>query len=178
MTDNLSDLSLEERATNYETYKHIDLVTKLLLAMQIEISKRIATHDRSKLESPEVSIFTEFTPKLASVSYGTQEYFERLKQMKPALDSHYAHNRHHPEFFENGVNDMNLIDLLEMMVDWYASCCRHSDGDINRSIEINRSRFGLSDQLTQILKKSVELIECSMDFGQFKTQKDISYRDN
>jgi len=36
---------------------------------------------------------------------------------------------------------------------------RHNDGDIMKSIEINKERFGLSDQLAQILRNSVELVQ-------------------
>jgi len=41
--------------------------------------------------------------------------------MKPALEHHYALYRHHPEHFQNGIDDMNLIDLVEMFADWKAS---------------------------------------------------------
>ena len=74
--------------------------------------------------------------------------------MKPALDHHYANNRHHPEHFENGISDMNLIDLIEMICDWKSATARHSDGDIKRSIIINTNRFKLSDQLAKILSNT------------------------
>jgi hypothetical protein len=86
-----------------------------------ELSKRAVNHDKSKLESPEKEIFEEYTPKLKGTTYGSEEYKEFLKEMKPALDHHYANNRHHPEHFKNGVNDMNLFDLLEMAADWLAA---------------------------------------------------------
>jgi hypothetical protein len=76
--------------------------------------------------------------------------------MKPALDNHYANNRHHPEHFgEAGILGMNLIDLLEMLLDWKASSGRHSNGNIWRSIEINQRRFGYSDELKGILQNTI-----------------------
>jgi hypothetical protein len=42
-----------------------------------------------------------------------------------------------------------------MIVDWKAASERHADGDILRSIEINQSRFGYSDELKQILVNTV-----------------------
>jgi hypothetical protein len=80
--------------------------------------------------------------------------------MKVALDHHYSNNRHHPEYFENGINDMTLIDLIEMLCDWYAATQRHNDGDIFKSIEFNKTRFNMSDQLVSILTNTVnELIK-------------------
>jgi hypothetical protein len=51
---------------------------------------------------------------------------------------------------------MNLIDLVEMLCDWYAASKRHNDGDIMKSIEINQKRFGFSDDLRQILENTVK----------------------
>ena len=54
---------------------------------------------------------------------------------------------------------MSLIDLLEMLCDWSAATKRHDDGDILKSIEKNKTRFGLTDQLAQILRNTVEHME-------------------
>lgn len=166
-------LTKDELATNAETWDHINLVMKLLASAQIELMRRQFTHDRSKLAPPEVDTFVEYTPKLATSTYGSDEYKQFLKDMKPALDHHYAHNRHHPEFFPNGVEGMNLFDLLEMFVDWYAATKRHNDGNIHRSIEINAERFGLSPQLVAILKNTVAWV--NDEFSDLKTQRDIGY---
>lgn len=165
-------LSQPELATNAETWDHINLVMRLLANAQIELMRRQFTHDRSKLYPPEVSTFTEFTPRLATSTYGSDEYKQFLKEMKPALDHHYQHNRHHPEHFKNGVEDMNLFDLLEMIIDWLAATKRHNDGNIYRSIEINKERFGLSDQLCKILQNTVDWIQQD-EFSSLKSQADI-----
>lgn len=68
-------------------------------------------------------------------------------------------NSHHPEFYENGICGMNLLDLVEMLCDWKAATLRHNDGDIRRSIEINQKRFGYSDELKQILLNTLQFIE-------------------
>lgn len=97
----------------------------------------------------------EFTPKLKGSDYGSEEYKGFLREMKPALDHHYANNRHHPEHFEHGVGGMNLIDVLEMLLDWKAATLRHGTGDIEASPAINKKRFGISDQLASILLNTV-----------------------
>ena len=76
--------------------------------------------------------------------------------MKIALDHHYAENRHHPEHFENGIQEMNIVDICEMIADWKAASLRHADGDIMKSIEINQKRFGYSDELKSILINTVK----------------------
>ncbi len=154
------ELTLEQKATNAETYKHIDRVRKLMSAVIENLLSRMDEHDQSKLGSPEVEIFTEFTPKLKDSEYGSDEYKEFLKQMKPALDHHYEENSHHPEHWENGVDDMNLIDLIETLCDWKAAGERHKDGgNIFRSIKINTERFRLGPQLVKILENTAEFID-------------------
>ena len=95
----MSTLTLEQQATNYATMRHIERVRNLLDFFATQLLRRGVLHDQSKLASPEVEAFTEFTPKLATTTYGSQEYKGFLKEMGPALDHHYAKNRHHPEHF-------------------------------------------------------------------------------
>ncbi len=152
-------LTKEEQATNYETCLHIQKVQHYMHVVIKELLERIEEHDQSKLRTPEVELFTQFTPKLADSTYGSAEYTEFRKQMKPALEHHYANNRHHPEHFKNGVDEMNLVDLLEMFCDWKASSTRHHDGNIRKSIEINANRFNLSPQVVKILEKTAELFD-------------------
>jgi hypothetical protein len=64
---------------------------------------------------------------------------------------------HHPEHFKDGVDDMNLLDIMEMFCDWKAAGERHNDGNILKSIERNADRFGLSPQLVRILENTAKL---------------------
>lgn len=90
------------------------------------------------------------------MTYGSEEYQACLKAIKPALDHHYANNCHHPEHYKNGVDDMDFIDLVEMIADWKAATKRHNDGNILKSLEKNKERFHISDQLNNILMNTVE----------------------
>ena len=150
-------LTVEQRATNCETLYHIQTVQRFLNLCVRELLDRSERHDQSKLESPEVEAFTEFTGKLATSTYGSEEYNGFKQAMKPALDHHYANNRHHPEHFKDGVDDMNLIDVLEMLCDWKAASMRHNNGNIRKSIEINADRFGLSPQLVRVLENTADM---------------------
>jgi len=155
----MDGLTVEQRAANYETCKHIRAVGVLLHRVAKELLDRADAHDQSKLQSPEAEMFAEFTAKLATCTYGSPQYEEYRKAMGPALAHHYAHNRHHPEHYKNGVNDMTLLDLVEMLCDWKASSTRHNDGNIRKSIEHNANRFGLSPQLTRILENTAAELE-------------------
>lgn len=139
------------------TLSHSQRVGELMVQVVKETLDRSTCHDRSKAESPEVEVFDEFTPKLKTSTYGSEEYKGYLEAMAGGLKHHYEHNRHHPEFFgEDGVNDMTLVDLIEMLADWKAAKERHDDGDLARSLEIQRERFGLTDQLAAILRNTAE----------------------
>lgn len=138
-----------------ETLKHIKQVADLLWQTICVIGKRITAHDASKLQEPEKSMYDRFTPMLRSMTYGSDEYKATLKEMGVALDHHYQVNSHHPEHYPNGIDGMSLIDLIEMLADWKAASLRHNDGNILKSLEINKVRFGISDQLFEILKNTV-----------------------
>ena len=151
--------TLEEQATNFQTMRHIERVRNLLDVMVVELLTRGRLHDQSKLDSPEVEAFTAKTGELAASTYGSKQYDATKVDIAPALAHHYAHNRHHPEHFRNGIRDMNLVDLLEMFCDWKAASERHNDGNLRRSIEINGQRFQMSSDLIQIFNNTIELVE-------------------
>ena len=43
-----------------------------------------------------------------------------------------------------------------MFFDWKAATERHDDGDIYKSLNINKDRFKISDQLINILKNTAK----------------------
>jgi hypothetical protein len=147
-----------------ETRKHIMQVAKYLHIFSCELLKRASEHDASKLEEPEASIFEKMTPLLKGCTYGSDEYKKMLAEMKPALDHHYANNKHHPEFNDiNGfsfqtsndpIKSMDLFDIVEMICDWLAASKRHNDGNIGNSITINKKRFHIEDQLEMLLRNT------------------------
>lgn len=162
------DLSDQERLTNYETLTHILRVQHFLHQAVAELLRRAEGHDASKLTPPELPVFVEYTPKLKQCKYGSETYQRYLQEMRSALAHHYAVNRHHPEHFPHGVADMTLIDLLEMCCDWMAAAERHSDkghpdsahsaSDRDANLRRSQERFGLSDQLTRILRNTMEVL--------------------
>lgn len=144
----------EKYDSEADTLAHIQRVQQLSAEFSEILRCQVETHDYSKLHPPEKIIFDEFTPKLKELTYGSDEYKACLSAMKPALMNHYAINSHHPEFYKNGVDDMDLIDLVEMFCDWKAATERHVDGSLEKSIGINAKRFELSPQLEMIFRNT------------------------
>lgn len=148
----------------FKTLRHIETVRNYLNTIIHQLLGRAEVHDQTKLQDPEKSYFDKYTPLLRDLKYGSDEYKACLSGMKPAIEHHNKHNRHHPEFFENGIEDMNLIDIIEMLCDWKAASLRHTTGDLMKSIEINEMRFGIDFQLVCILKNTAKLINESQTY--------------
>lgn len=139
-----------------DTRQHIEQVGLLLSTIIGEIKKRALNHDSSKLRNPEKAVFDEFTPLLKQSTYGSPEYQQFLTEMGLALEHHYTANNHHPEHYKNGIDGMDLLDLVEMFADWKAATLRHSNGDLRKSLEINASRFNMSPQLVSVLLNTAQ----------------------
>lgn len=138
-----------------ETLKHVNEVRSNIWSLIKRLDARAQVHDASKFEEPERSVFAENTPKLAKTEYGTTSYDELLNEVKVAIDHHYSKNTHHPEHWPNGVDDMDLLDLVEMLCDWAAAVKRNKNGNVHKSIDHNQERFNMSPQLAQIFRNTV-----------------------
>lgn len=153
------DPSPKELEKSYnDTKAHINKVIEYGDIFSAKLEHQIMNHDKSKLETPELELFAYYGPILSKLTYGSDEYKENLKKMGEALQHHYANNSHHPEHYKNGINDMNLFDIIEMLMDWKASGERTNDGSLEKSLEINIKRFHIDDQLASILKNTIELL--------------------
>lgn len=139
-----------------DTLEHIRKVQARLGVFIHELRIRGEQHDASKLVEPEKSGFDTLTFKLANLVYGTDAYKAALEEGKPTIEHHYAHNSHHPEHWPNGIAGMSLLDVVEMLADWKAASERTKQGSILASLEHNRTRFGIDDQLYSILINTVK----------------------
>lgn len=141
-----------------DTLRHSRRVGELLVQVISELAVRAVQHDLSKTEPPEREAFDEYSPKLSTLTYGTEEYRANLREMQSAIEHHYRHNRHHPEHFADGVAGMTLVDLMEMLADWKAAGERHGANDIGlkASLEVQRRRFDLPDTLAAVLENTAQ----------------------
>lgn len=134
-----------------DTIDHIKQVNSIGELFCNMLKKRLSEHDLSKLNNvKERNAFEQILNNSKATEYGTDAYKVLSQQLKPAIDLHYQNNSHHPEHFINGISDMNLLDLVEMFIDWAAATNRHPNDDIHKSIEINKKRFDIPEELCSI----------------------------
>lgn len=150
-------MTLEE--CKLATIEHINTVRKYIRFFTDKLTDRGEKHDASKLTDAELPYFAEHTDNLNKIEYGSDEYKAELEALMPALEHHYAENLHHPEHWPNGISDMSLWDLVEMLCDWKASTKRQKSGNILKSIDLNAERFKIDPQLKQILINTAKLME-------------------
>jgi len=139
-----------------DTKAHIYMVREFIEEARALLMFRQMAHDASKFEDPEKKMYDEWKPKIRyaekAYGYGSKEYEDCLNGMGEALRHHFETNRHHPEHFENGINGMTLIDLIEMFCDWKAASVQYGT---RLNLEANKKRFGMSDQLFEIFQNTV-----------------------
>lgn len=101
-----------------DTMEHKTRVSILLTKVSKDLIRRGQLHDNSKFKSPEKEIYEMNHDKLTQARFGSEEY-EKLMQgeMAVAIDHHYKENDHHPEHFPDGIVDMNLVQIMEMLAD-------------------------------------------------------------
>lgn len=116
-------------------------VAWFLWKLALKLIWRSIVHDTSKYGWTETRHFALTIRELKQTTYGSDEYFALLEQIKPAIEHHYRKNQHHPEYWSNGIRDMGAIDQLEMICDWCAACKKHKDGNALHSAAVNAQRF-------------------------------------
>ena len=134
------------------TRKHMQRVSALLGEAAIELIRRAAVHDLSKLEPVEIEPLQRMQDLIdaeGQAPYGTPEYKRRTALLGDMTKHHYANNSHHPEHYPNGVDGMDLFDLIEMFFDWKAASERGEESAMNLGAACER--FAVSPQLQSIL---------------------------
>lgn len=63
------------------------------------------------------------------------------------------------EWMRSPISEMNLIDIMELISDWWASSKRTKHGNIRNSIEQGIKRFDISPQLASIMRNTIEILE-------------------
>lgn len=154
-----ASMSPAKEEAKRQTIDHREEVKKYLTTVAKELTDRGSTHDESKLSPEEMPYFAKHIPELNKVEYGSPEYKQAMKDMKPAIDHHNEVNRHHPEHFKDGMKGMNLVDLAEMVADWKAAAKRYPNGDAVKAMDMNQKRFGFSDDIKAILLNTLQLWE-------------------
>lgn len=140
--------------TARKTLEHIRKVQMHMADVMVNLQNRMLAHDLSKLRPDELAGFARLNSRLETIEYGTKAYQAALDEAEDAVSLHYQRNRHHPQYHENGVADMTLLDLLEMLADWYAASQYTKDGSLRRSLDVNKVRFNIPPLLARMLDQT------------------------
>ena len=141
------------------TRKHMQRVSELLGEFAILLIQRAAVHDLSKLTPMEICPLSDMQRLIdaeGQAPYGSDEYKRRTALLGPMLENHYADNSHHPEHYGNGVNGMDLLDLVEMFLDWKAASERGEESAMNLSHSV--VRFKIEPQLGDIFVNTAKTL--------------------
>lgn len=135
-----------------DVLQHKYVVAWYLSGIANILQVRALLHDNSKLISPEKECFDKWTPELKEHTFGSDYYKQALSEMGEGLKHHYAKNSHHTEHFHNGIDGMNLLDVIEMVCDWKAAAnAKGVTVDLEHAIE----RFNISSQLANIIRNTL-----------------------
>ena len=99
--------------------------------------------------------------------YGTKEYYDKMNRWKKFFIHHYAQNRHHPDHYSNGIDDMNLIDVAEFLADIvsYYEVLQAHDGE--KVLNDQEKRFQINGQLRNVLSNTLN--EYFSNIGEFES---------
>lgn len=134
---------------------HKGKVSSNMLTIANKLIERAIEHDNSKLSKEEYESFTKFD----NTSYKSyKEYEKGLEELDDAFQHHYDNNSHHPEHHFNGVDDMSVLDLIEMVCDWKA-VAEYYGVPLEQQMELNIERYGVSVEREKLLKSIMKELQ-------------------
>lgn len=142
-------------------------VRRTAMDIALKIADQTETHDNDKLAK--LDKWTLFR-KLDATGYkfGTPEYLEfrellykQHPELKEIVQEHTKSNRHHPEFFNNDFSKMNIIDIVELISDWYVASTTRKSGNktFEEMMDYNSKRFNIDPQLKGIILNTLNYIK-------------------
>jgi hypothetical protein len=154
-------MTIDEAKEFCAIYHHKFLVLQQMVPIVQALIKRAEEHDNTKFSEDEFPYLVQAMEDIIKYPFGTPEYEEMRKKHAKPFAAHYKKNRHHPEYFQNGIEGMTLLDLIEALCDWKAASMRQGNGGtIQNSIKVATEKFGIGEQLVKILENTAK--ECKM----------------
>jgi len=142
-----------------DTIIHVDEVRENLQDCIHDLTKRSIVHDRTKFQEPEFSVFCSTRQEFKKANYGTPEYEAVTEKAKVGVQHHHANNRHHTAYHKDGIHDMNLLDILEMISDWKAASRRSPDLTFIESLPKAFDRYDIPPALRQVITNTIKYLE-------------------
>lgn len=153
----MADLT-EETKTLLTILRHQALVRRYLFRLVSQLQERALLHDLSKLQLDEFTGFVEINRVAREHKFGSPEYKASLGTNE-AVKLHLSRNSHHPEFYRDGIKDMSLLDLVEMVIDWLAASETYGQISFGESLQIQKERFGMSDEQYRLIQLIAEEVK-------------------
>ena len=108
----------------------------------IEICRRAALHDNSKLDDNELNNFCKLDKSKVLLK---NPYAQIDGDTERVIEIHWHKNRHHPEFF-NDISQMDEIDIIEMCCDWHARSVQYGTDLLEFARIRQENRFHFDDE--------------------------------
>jgi hypothetical protein len=140
-----------------EIYHHKFTVLKIINPIIQDLIKRSEEHDNSKLTEDEFPDIIASSEELKKFPYGSPEYDEVRKKWQSGFEKHSKKNRHHIDHFENGIEGMTLVDLIELLADWKSATLRSPHPtNIWNAIRIGAEKYNIPPALIKILENTAK----------------------
>lgn len=117
---------------------------------------RAESHDDSKLREPEITGW-HMMDREPRYKYGSSQYNDKLQRYHWLMELHWSQNRHHPEYWDlhTDEKDKDLIDVLEMMIDWLSYKDVISVVEAIELVDTQTQRYNISEELSDLIKNTV-----------------------
>ena len=147
----------EELESYYQdTRQHIVNVQTQMHAVINELILRSNYHDSSKYDKEEAHTYAKVVPLFKGKEYGTPEHKAVGDMLGEAWKHHEQHNDHHTGYHINGINDMNLMSIIEMLCDWKAASLRNPNQIFRDSCSLNCDKYGACEQLKGVIMNTAQ----------------------
>lgn len=129
--------------------RHIMTVQGLLRRVARQLLNRADDHDLSKLGPDELGGMIEIDGIADRYGLNSPEYMVAL--LGKAIKLHQSRHTHHPEYHPNGVEDMSIFDLIEMVCDWKTANKLRGHPEWEKSVDMLVKRLSLSPEYVLLI---------------------------
>ena len=123
----------------------------------LQLARRCARHDDSKLEFDEMQAFLQLPNEGENMKNANTPLSDGVTKL---IQKHWAHNKHHPEFFKD-YHEMTEIDIMEMVCDWHARSKQYNTNFKEFVKTRQQIRFHFDDEFFAIVWKYCEIVDSS-----------------
>ena len=137
--------------------RHIMTVQSRMRAIARRILNRADSHDLSKFAPDELGGMIEIDAIAEESGLNSPQYMEAIKG--PAIGLHRSRHSHHPEFHSDGIKDMSLLDLIEMVCDWKAANQVRGHPEGRQSVNMMIRRLELKDEYRFVVLLVADMVD-------------------